>query len=202
MVLSLDDVLLDVRAAEDTIIRRLGGVDAEELALLRGSGEFASPAHVARAARVWVDAGRPRPVPAGGWRVVVNQLGGDPGELEGVFASIWARDGWQTCVVRVTRERLDRLSEVGALAVWSSRPPEAVDAFERLTGFHFAARLIDASPTVDALTALAPRGLFLGGGAEVRAAVQAARWLHHVAPPSDPLAPLEALAERLRQRAA
>ncbi len=182
IVFGLEDGLLDTRAGRLAVIHALSGATAADVALFEATGEFDDPWVIARAACAWVRAGRPKPLPAGGWRVVVNHCGGDPGDLIGRAATLWELRGWKAEAPRVDAPRLVRLAELANLAVVTSRDREGLARAESVLGYHFeAATTREDGLRPDPRVALrhASTGHYVGVGPEDRATAEAARFVFH-----------------------
>ncbi|MFZ5476224.1 MAG: hypothetical protein ACOZNI_05560 [Myxococcota bacterium] len=169
------DVLVDTSAAEEAAARRLAGVTDAELATIRATGEYADTWELARAACVWARAGKPRPLPEGGWRRVANEYGGDPGDLAARGRKLAASAFADRVIVRLDAARLAALSELAEVGL--CHPPDAAPALEALLGARFAARV---PPDAEALRALAPKGHLVGGDPAI---AKAAGWTAHPVQP-------------------
>lgn len=196
-VVFVDGALFDRRAAIDALIQHMSRCTAADLAAFRATGEYDDPWELARAANVWVAARRPKPIPAGGWRRVVNQFGGDPGDLTSRCRRMWRDQFWREESLRVAPEGLRRLAAGAQVGLCTSRSrAEALLSQERL-GVPFAVILAEEDgPPADALKRLAPRGHLVGLGEPDRTLAEAAGWLYHPAGAA-PDGVVERLAERL-----
>ncbi len=182
IVLSLEDALLDTRPAILSVIHLLSGATPADVAELEATGELDGPWEVARAAHPWIRAGRPRPIPPGGWRIIVNQCGFDPGDLTTRAARLYAEREWRKEAARVDPQRLARLAEVARIAVVTDRDRAGLARAEACIGFHFE----DATTAEDALRP-DPRALlmhdatghFVGRGPRDRACAEGARFVFH-----------------------
>lgn len=182
IVLSLEGALLDPRPAVLSVVHLLSGATAADVALFEATGEYESAWDIARAAHPWVRAGRPKPIPPGGWRVVVNQCGWDPGDLHGRAAMLYQQREWRKEAGRVDPERLARLAAVAHLGVVTSRDRAGWARAEECLRVRFDAvtTIEDAvRPDPDALLRHAPTGHYLGSGPEDRALAVAARFVFH-----------------------
>jgi hypothetical protein len=167
-VVLVGDALLDTSAAEEAALRRLTGLGDAEVAAFRATGEYADAWELARAASVWVRAGRPLPLPEGGWRRMVNVYGEDPGDLAPRGRRLVAGAFADRVVVRLDAERLAALAELAEVGLAGRAVP---------LPFPFAAHV---SLEADALRALAPKGHLVGGDAAV---AKAAGWTGHPVAP-------------------
>jgi len=191
ILFALEDVLLDTRAGRVAVIHLLSGATEADVARFEATGEYDEPWILARAIGPWVRAGRPLPLPPGGWRVVVNQCGGDPGDLVRRAQALWDLRGWKAEAPRVDAERLRALAAVAQLGVVTRRDRRGLERAEEVLGYHFEAATTfeDAlRPDAEVLTRHATTGHFIGVTAEDRATAEAARFVFHDA--SRGLAPL------------
>lgn len=182
IVFALEDALLDTRAGRLHVIHALSTATPADVALFEATGEYDDPWVIARAVGTWVRAGRPRPIPVGGWRVVVNQCGGDPGDLRARAAILWELRGWKAEAPRVASSRLAKLAEVAQLAIVTHRDSVGLARAEEVLGYQFAAsttREDGARPDAQVLLRHGPTGHFIGIGDEDRATAKAARFVFH-----------------------
>ncbi|MDP2305796.1 MAG: hypothetical protein Q8P18_07190 [Pseudomonadota bacterium] len=182
IVFALEDALLDTRAGRLHVINALSTATPADVALFEATGEYDDPWVIARAAGTWVRAGRPRPLPLGGWRVVVNQCGGDPGDLDARARTLWELRGWKAEAPRVEASRLAQLAEVAQLGIVTHRDRQGLARAEQVLGHAFAAattREDGVRPDPQVLLRHGPTGHFIGIGEEDRATAKAARFVFH-----------------------
>ncbi len=182
ILFALEDALLDTRAGRVAVIHLLSGATEADVARFEATGEFDEPWILARAIGPWVRAGRPLPLPTGGWRVVVNHCGGDPGDLVRRADALWDLRGWKAEAPRVDAARLHALAEVAHLGVVTRRDRGGLARAEEVLGYHFeAATTFDEGlrPDADVLTRHATTGHFIGVTAEDRATAEEARFVFH-----------------------
>ncbi len=200
LVFALEDALLDTRAGRLHVIHALSTATPADVALFEATGEYDDPWVIARAAGTWVRAGRPRPLPLGGWRVVVNQCGGDPGDLDSRARMLWELRGWKAEAPRVDAARLSRLAEVAQLGIVTSRDRKGLARAEEVLGYHFAASTTGedgARPDPQVLLRHGATGHFIGIGDQDRATALAARFVFH-----DATAGLAPIVDRMLQKLA
>jgi len=199
IVLSLEDALLDTRPAVLSVIHLLSGATPDDVAVLEATGELDGPWEVARAAHPWIRAGRPKPPPAGGWRVIVNQCGFDPGDLRARAERLYAQREWRQEAPRIDAARMAQLADVAQLAVVTDRDRAGYARAEVCLGYTFAhvTTAEDAlRPDGAALSRHAPTGHFVGKGPRDRATAEAARFVFHDVGAS-PLAIVDKMISRL-----
>jgi phosphoglycolate phosphatase-like HAD superfamily hydrolase len=201
IVFALEGVLLDPRPAVEALLFRLCGIRPDDIRAFRDAGGYDDDWELARAASVWIRAGRPRPIPTGGWRRVVNAFGDDPGDLSARCAELYRKEFWRFEAPLIDGARLRRLSEAANLAVCTGRTREQLARAEELLGFRFAASTTAGDPQPPdpaALLRLAPRGHFFGRTEDDRRCAEAARFLWQA--PGSTQARVDQLLTRLRPR--
>ncbi|MDP2317577.1 MAG: hypothetical protein Q8P41_32125 [Pseudomonadota bacterium] len=179
---ALEDTLLDTRAGRLAVIHALSGATPADVAAFEATGEYDDPWIIARAAGTWVRAGRPRPIPSGGWRVVVNQCGGDPGDLAIKARTLSELRGWKAEAPRVDATRLVRLAELAQLAVVTGRDRTALARAEGVLGYHFGAATTAEDglrPDPQVVLRHGPNGHYIGVTEADRATAGAARFVFH-----------------------
>lgn len=182
IVLSLEEAVLDVRPAILSVIHLLSGATPADVAVLEATGELDDPWDLARAAHPWIRAGRPKPLPEGGWRVIVNRCGNDPGDLHGRAARLYAEREWRQEASRLALGQLARLTELAHVAVVTDRDRAGLARAEHCVGHRFehATTAEDgARPAPAVLLRHAERGHFVGRGPRDRATAEAARFVFH-----------------------
>lgn len=198
-MLSLEGVLIDPRPAVLSVIHHLTGATAADVAAFEATGEYAGPWEIARALHAWVRARRPRPIPPGGWRVVVNQCGMDPGDLTRAAERLYQQREWRKEGAYVPPDRLARLEELARLAVVTDRDSAGLARAEEVLGRRFAASTSAGDavrPDPGALLRLGPTGHFVGCGPRDRACAEGARFVFHEAGAA-PLAVIDRMLSRL-----
>lgn len=191
-VVFTERALFERRAAEDALIVALAGVTQADIVAFRATGEYDDPASLARACNVWVRARRPKPIPEGGWRRVVNELGDDPGDLTSRLEKLWRQKYFATQPARVAPARLQKLGEGASVGFLALGAKEQAEALAARAGAPFSAVLAAG----DALGALASRGHLIGAGDTDKALAEASGWLYHPAG-ADPNGLVDRLVERL-----
>lgn len=182
IVLSLEDAVLDVRPAVLSVVHLLSTATPADVAALKATGELDDPWDLARAAHPWIRAGRPKPLPPGGWRVIVNQCGWDPGDLHARAERLYREREWRQERGYVEAARLARLAELAHVALVTDRDRAGLARAESCVGFHFehvTTAEDGARPDPSVLTRHAPTGHFVGRGPRDRATAQAARFVFH-----------------------
>lgn len=182
VAIALEGTLLDPWPGVAAVINMLSGATPQDVAAFEATGEYRSPWEIARAAGPWVTAGRPRPIPTGGWRVVINQTGRDPGDLAAHGRRLWELRGWRFEVPRVEKERLVRLSELANVLLVTGRDRKGLARAEEVLGWspYGATTSEDAvRPDPQVLLRHGPTGHFIGSTAGDRATAEGARFVYH-----------------------
>lgn len=199
VIFDVDGVLLDVRPSFYAIIRKLSGCTLADIALFKAHGGYNDDWELARAMCVWITAGRPKPLPEGGWRRMINQYGRDPGDLSRRCARMYRDTYWREEAPLLDKARLDRLAAVANVAACTGRNREELAMAQELLGFTFphATTAEDVrKPDPQALLRLAPRGYFFGDTEDDRrCAAEAGFVYHHVT--DTPVKQVDALLARL-----
>ena len=184
VVFALEDVLLDTRPPIVSVIRTLSGATLADIQAFEATGDFDDPWQLARAACAWIRAGRPASIPRGGWRVVVNQCGGDPGDLSRRAQALWRERAPREELPRMDADRLRSLGAVARLAVCTRRDRADLAQAEALLGVRFDAATTAEDglrPDPQVLLRLSPSGHFVGRGDIDRACAEGARFVFHAA---------------------
>ena len=192
------ECLVDARPAMLWVIYSLSGASPADVEELERSG-YEDPWELARVANCWVRAGRPRPLPHAEWRIVVNQCGGDPGDLQSRGERLYAHLGWRREVALVPVARIQELAGRVRLAVVTDRDRGGLARGEEVLGFQFpqSVTVEDAKrPDAEVLTRLGGGGHFLGHGPRDRACAEGARYAFHELG-KQPLTVVERLIARL-----
>lgn len=182
VAIALEGTLLDPWPGVAAVIQMLSGATPQDVAAFEATGEYRSPWEIARAAGPWVAAGRPRPIPPGGWRVVVNQTGRDPGDLGAHGRRLWELRGWRFEAPRVDAGRLRQLSEVANVVLVTGRDRRGLAHAEEVLGWTaFAATTSEdvLRPDPQVLLRHGATGHFVGSTAADRACAEAARFVYH-----------------------
>jgi phosphoglycolate phosphatase-like HAD superfamily hydrolase len=96
LALDIDGTLIDTRASFGRIVREVGGIDDDDIDRFRRTGAFNDDWELARAARAWVDAGKPNDVDTlQGWQDAVSRYQHDPGDLSAVCIDLYRGGYWR-----------------------------------------------------------------------------------------------------------
>jgi phosphoglycolate phosphatase-like HAD superfamily hydrolase len=199
VVFDVDGVLLDVRPSFYAIIRAMSGATDADIQLFKAAGGYNDDWELARAAYSWIRARRPKPIPPGGWRTLVNRCGNDPGDLAPRCRAMYLAGLWREEQVMVDTERLVRLASRANVAACTGRDRTELALAEERLGFRFpvATTCEDVrKPDPRALLRLAPGGDFFGDSEDDRRCAQAAGFRFHPVTDS-PLPALDAILEAL-----
>lgn len=175
------ECLIDTRPAMLWTINALSGATPADVEELEALG-YEDPWLCARVAHCWVRARRPRPIPHAEWRVVINECGGDPGDLDTRGRRLYNQLGWRHEAPLVPTEHLRRLEERVKLVGVSDRDRAGLARAEETLKFPFqlAVTTEDATrPDATVLTRFGAGGHFLGHGLRDRACAEGARFAFH-----------------------
>lgn len=175
------ECLIDARPAILWTINALSGATPADVEELEGLG-YEDPWVLARVAHCWVRARRPRPLPHAEWRVVINECGGDPGDLDTRARRLYTQLGWRHEAALVSGEHLRALGERVRLVGVTDRDRAGLSRAEATlrTTFPLAVTSEDVSrPDATVLTRFGAGGHFLGHGLRDRACAEGARFAFH-----------------------
>ena len=184
----------------DGIVRLLSGCTAADIARFRATGEFDDPWELARAACVWLRAGRPLPLLEGGWRRMINLYGDDPGDLAPRCRRLYREEWRHKEVPLIDTARLDELAAFTRVAACTGRSREELTSAEELLGFHFptsTTREDVLAPDPEALRRLGPPGHFFGASHNARRLAEATKFVYEPVTGS-PIAGVDRLLARFR----